>query len=72
MVGLGMTPMEAIRSATSLAAEFMGWSDRVGSLAAGRYGDLIAVPGDPLADVRLLEKVDVVIKGGLAFKLPGE
>src|SRR5262245_6786934 len=69
MVGLGMTPMEAIQSATSVAARYMGWSDRVGSLAPGRYGDLIAVEGDPLADVSSLERVSVVIKGGLAFKL---
>jgi imidazolonepropionase-like amidohydrolase/endonuclease/exonuclease/phosphatase family metal-dependent hydrolase len=70
MVGLGMTPMEAIQSATSGAARAMGWSERVGSLAPGRYGDLIAVAGDPLADVRLLQDVAVVVKGGLVFKLP--
>jgi imidazolonepropionase-like amidohydrolase len=70
MVELGMTPMQAIQSATSLAARAMGWSDRVGSVAPGRYGDLIAVEGDPLADVRLLQQVVVVIKGGLVFELP--
>jgi imidazolonepropionase-like amidohydrolase len=48
----------------------MGWSDRTGTLAAGRYGDLIAVRGDPLKDITVLERVDVVIKGGLVFKLP--
>jgi imidazolonepropionase-like amidohydrolase len=72
MVRRGMTPMEAIRSATSVAAQAMGWSDRVGSLAPGRYGDLIAVRGDPLADVAVLQDVAAVIKGGLAFKLPAE
>jgi imidazolonepropionase-like amidohydrolase len=70
MVERGMTPMEAVKSATSLAAHAMGWSDRVGSLQVGRFGDLIAVEGDPLTDVRRLQHVAVVIKGGLPFKLP--
>ncbi len=70
MVERGMTPMQAIQSATSLAAHYMGWDDRVGSLSPGRFGDLIAVRADPLADIRSLEKVSVVIKGGLAFRLP--
>jgi imidazolonepropionase-like amidohydrolase len=70
MVQRGMTPMEAIQSATSVAARHMGWDDRVGSLQAGRFADLIAVKGDPLADITLLQDVAVVIKGGLAFKLP--
>ncbi len=48
----------------------MGWDDRVGSLQAGRLADLIAVKGDPLADITRLQDVAVVIKGGLAFKLP--
>jgi imidazolonepropionase-like amidohydrolase len=46
----------------------MGWDDRVGALAPGRYGDLIAVRGDPLADITLLERVDVVVKGGEVVK----
>jgi imidazolonepropionase-like amidohydrolase len=70
MVRLGMTPMEAIRSATSVAARYMGWSDRVGQIVPGRFGDIIAVKGDPLEDVTRLEDVAVVIKGGLVFKLP--
>lgn len=70
MVQRGMSPMQAIQSATSVAATYMGWSDRVGSLTSGRYGDLIAVKGDPLQDIRVLQQVPVVIKGGLAFKLP--
>ena len=65
-----MTPMEAIQSATSVAARYMGWSDRVGAVAPGRFGDLIAVKGDPLQDIRSLETVSVVIKGGLVFKSP--
>lgn len=68
MVEWGMTPMEAIRSATSVAARYMGWQDRVGALRPGLYGDLIAVKGDPLEDISVLRQVDVVIKGGLLFK----
>jgi imidazolonepropionase-like amidohydrolase len=48
----------------------MGWDDRIGSLQSGRYGDVIAVRGDPLADVKLLQDVAVVVKGGLVFKQP--
>jgi imidazolonepropionase-like amidohydrolase len=70
MVARGMTPMEAIQSATSVAAQYMGWSDRVGRLAPGLYADLIAVKGDPLADITRLQDAAVVIKDGLAFKLP--
>jgi imidazolonepropionase-like amidohydrolase len=70
MVQRGMSPMEAIQSATSVAARHMGWDERVGSLQPGRYADLIAVQGDPLADITRLQDVKVVLKGGLAFKLP--
>lgn len=70
MVERGMTPMAAIRAATSVAARVLGREADVGALAPGRYGDLVAVPGDPLADVGLLERVDVVVKGGLVFRLP--
>ena len=70
MVARGMTPMEAIQSATSVAAHYLGWEDRVGALAPGRMGDLIAVAGDPLADITRLQNVAVVIKGGLLFKQP--
>ena len=71
MVSRGMTPMQAIQSATSVAAKYMGWSDRVGALAPGRYGDLIAVRCQPLADIACLQQVDVVVKGGLLFKEKG-
>lgn len=64
MVEYGMTPAEAIRAATWNAAQALGREGDVGAIAAGRYGDLIAVSGDPLADVRMLETVPVVIKGG--------
>ena len=72
MVERGMTPMKAIKSATSLAAEFMGWRDRIGAIDVGGFGDLIAVRGDPLEDISALERVSVVVKGGLLFKLPPE
>jgi len=72
MVREGMAPMEVIQSATSVAAEYLGWSDRVGAIAVGLYGDLIAVRADPLDDITILQEVPVVIKGGLAFKLPPE
>jgi imidazolonepropionase-like amidohydrolase len=68
MVQYGMTPMEAIQAATRNAAQALGREKDVGAIAAGRYGDLIAVDGDPLADVRRLEAVDVVIKGGKVVK----
>jgi imidazolonepropionase-like amidohydrolase len=60
----GMTPIDAIRSATSVAAEAMGWSDRVGSVTVGRYADLVAVAGNPLDDVTELERPAAVVKGG--------
>jgi imidazolonepropionase-like amidohydrolase len=68
MVQYGMTPMEAIQSATRNAAQALGREKDVGAIAPGRFGDLIAVAGDPLADVRRLETVEVVIKGGKVVK----
>ena len=64
MVRYGMTPMQAIQSATSEAARALRLDGKVGSLAPGAYGDLVAVKGDPLADIRTLEHVDGVIKEG--------
>ena len=72
MVENGMTPMQAIQSATSLAARYMGREADLGALEVGKFGDLIAVRGNPLFDITALEDVDVVIKGGLLFKLPDE
>jgi imidazolonepropionase-like amidohydrolase len=60
----GQTPLEAIRTATIHAAELMGWEDRIGRLEPGLYADLVAVAGNPLDDVRLLEDVRFVMKGG--------
>ncbi len=68
MVERGMTPMDAIKSATSVPADHMGIQDDVGALEAGRYGDLIAVRGNPLEDMTIMRDVKVVIKGGLVFK----
>ncbi len=70
MVEWGMTEMEAIKSATSVSARVMRWDDRVGTIKKGLYGDIVAVTGDPLSDIRELESIDVVIKGGLIFKAP--
>jgi len=64
MVKLGMTPAAAIQSATVNAADLLGWSDRVGTIEAGKYADIIAVEGDPLKDVSVLEQVKFVMKGG--------
>ena len=68
MVEWGMTPVQAIQAATKSAAEALGQTDKVGAIAVGRYGDIIAVAGDPTRDVRLLETVDTVIKGGVVVK----
>jgi imidazolonepropionase-like amidohydrolase len=64
MVEYGMTPLQAIRSATSVAAENIGWGDRVGSIEKGKYADLVGVTGNPANDVTELERVKFVMKGG--------
>lgn len=68
MVKWGMTPMQAIQAATVSAADLLGWQSKVGQIAPGFYADLIAVKGDPLADVTVLEKIDFVMKGGEIYK----
>jgi imidazolonepropionase-like amidohydrolase len=68
MVQYGMTPMQAIQAATSNAAELAGWKDRVGTIEVGKFADLIAVTSDPLADIRALENVGFVMKGGAVVK----
>jgi imidazolonepropionase-like amidohydrolase len=70
MVKYGMTPMQAIQAATLSAAQLMQWEDSIGSLAAGKYADIIAVAGDPLADLRTFENVVFVMKGGTVYKQP--
>jgi imidazolonepropionase-like amidohydrolase len=68
MVRYGMTPMQAIHSATLDAAELLGWKDKVGSIEPGKLADLIGVREDPLTDVRALEDVGFVMKGGVVVK----
>ncbi len=68
LVEAGLTPMEAIRAATVVAAQHLGQYDKFGSIAPGKSADIIAVDGDPLADVTELEDVDFVMKEGVAFK----
>jgi len=68
MVERGMSPMDAIKSATSVAAKHMGLEADVGAIEMGRYGDLVAVKGDPLAAIHRLQTVSVVIKGGVLVK----
>jgi imidazolonepropionase-like amidohydrolase len=64
----GMSPLAAIQTATLNAADLMGWTDRAGSLDRGKWADLIAVPGDPLKDIRILEHVPFVMKSGVVYK----
>jgi imidazolonepropionase-like amidohydrolase len=68
MTKLGLPPLEAIRAATTNAAELMGWKDKVGSIEPGKFADVIAVSGDPIADVGELEHVKFVMKGGVIVK----
>jgi imidazolonepropionase-like amidohydrolase len=68
MVKFGLAPMQAIQTATTSAADLIGWADRVGSLEPGKFADLIAVQGDPTADVTVLEHVKFVMKGGQVVK----
>ena len=64
MVKYGMTSMQAIQAATINAADLLGWKDTVGSIAAGKFADIIAVAGDPSVDAAQLTKVSFVMKGG--------
>jgi imidazolonepropionase-like amidohydrolase len=63
-----MTPMQAIQAATSNAADLLGHSSELGSIKPGKYADIIAVTGDPLSDVRLLENLQFVMKDGKIYK----
>jgi len=67
-VQYGMTPMQSIRTGTAVAAELLGWGDKVGTIEAGKWADLVAVSGDPLKDITELQKVKFVMKGGEVFK----
>ena len=68
MVEWGLTPMQAIQTATVNAADLLGWADRVGSVQPGRFADIVAVDGDPLKDIHELERVRFVMKGGVVYK----
>ena len=68
MVKYGMTPAQAIRAATVNAAELLGMQNDVGSIAPGKFADLVAVKGDPLHDIQVLEKIDFVMKGGEVYQ----
>ena len=68
MVTLGLTSVQALQAGTINAAELMGWSDRIGSISKGKFADMVAVRGDPLADVRLLQHVQFVMKDGVVYK----
>src|SRR5258707_7134193 len=67
-VKLGMTPLQAIQTATVNAADLLSWSDRIGSLEVGKFADIVAVNGDPTNDVTLLENPSFVMKGGAVYK----
>jgi imidazolonepropionase-like amidohydrolase len=70
MVKFGMTPAEAIRSATVTAAELLGMNDSLGTIEAGKLADIVALAGDPLSDISAMEKVDFVMKGGVVVRKP--
>jgi imidazolonepropionase-like amidohydrolase len=65
---MGMTPLAALQTATVNAADLMGWSGKVGTLEPGHWADMIAVEGNPLNDVRLLQHVPFVMKSGVVYK----
>ena len=67
-VNYGMTPMQAIRTATTTAAELLGWSDKMGTIEPGKWADLVAVSGDPLKDITELQRVKFVMKSGSVFR----
>jgi imidazolonepropionase-like amidohydrolase len=67
-VNYGMTPMQAIRAGTVVPAELLGWSDKMGTIEAGKWADLVAVSGDPLRDISELERVKFVMKAGSVYK----
>jgi imidazolonepropionase-like amidohydrolase len=68
MVEYGMTPLQALRSATSVGAENIGWADRVGSIERGKFAHIIAVSGNPAVDIREMERVKFIMKGGQVYR----
>ena len=67
----GLTPMAALMAGTMNGAKLLGWDARVGSLAPGKFADIVAVPGNPLADIHVTEHVNFVMKGGVVYEGPG-
>jgi imidazolonepropionase-like amidohydrolase len=68
MVTLGLTPVQALQAGTVNAADLMGWNDRIGTLEKGKFADIVAVKGDPLQDIKLLQHVGFVMKDGVVYK----
>ena len=68
MVGRGMTAAATLRSATSVAANVLGMADAIGSISVGKRADIIAVPGDPLRDIKQVEKVKFVMRDGVVYR----
>jgi imidazolonepropionase-like amidohydrolase len=67
MVNAGMSPMQALKAATTVAADLLDQEANLGSVEAGKFADLIAVPGDPLQDISVMEKVSFVMKDGKVY-----
>jgi imidazolonepropionase-like amidohydrolase len=72
MVKYGMSPEQALRAGTVVGAELLGWSDQLGTIEPGKLADIVAVPGDPLADITILEKVGFVMKNGVVYPAAAE
>ena len=70
MVSSGLSPVRTLKAATSVAAELLGRED-IGVLECGRYADIVAMPGDPIEDVRATAGVDFVMKDGIVYRGPG-
>jgi imidazolonepropionase-like amidohydrolase len=66
----GMTPMQAIIAGTSNAAKLLGWDKNLGTLTNGKWADVVAVPGDPIADIKVMEKPVFVMKNGVVYRTP--
>jgi imidazolonepropionase-like amidohydrolase len=71
LVEAGLTPMQAIQSGTRVGAELLRWDDRLGTVESGKLADLVAVTGNPLDDLKALERVEFVMIGGRVAKSPG-
>ena len=68
LVKWGMQPARALQAATSVAADLIGWQDRVGSVEKGKFADLVAVPGNPLSDITEMSRIKFVMKGGKVIR----